>query len=140
MSEQRVAAVTRQDAEALVAALNARDFEAIEELRAWDPALEFRSALAVADGETYRGIEGIRRWAENADATWASFRVELADFRVASGERVVVVYHVTGRALASGVPLDTFTSQVWTMREGRIQHIDSYTHPAEALEASGLPE
>ncbi len=41
---------------------------------------------------------------------------------------------------AGGVPLNTRTSQVWTIRQGKIRTIDSYTDPREALEAVGLWE
>ncbi len=140
MSGRQARQVTQEDADALVRALNARDFEAVQELWYWDPEVEFRSALATAEGEAYRGIDGLRTWAENADATWEDFRIEVVDFRRALDDQFVTVFHVTGRARASGVPLDTRTAQVWTFREGRAWRNESYTDPREAFRTAGLAE
>lgn len=139
MSQQN-APLTREHVEALVRALNARDFGAITELPFWDPAVRFRSVIGAAEGDTYVGIEGIRSWAKNSDATWENFRVRLVDFRAASEDRFVVLYHATGVARTSGVPLDTHTAQVWTLREGKVVRNESYSDPREALEAVGLSE
>jgi hypothetical protein len=49
-------------------ALNAREFESLTELL--DPAVEFRSVLGAAEGEAgYTGIDGLRQWAEEVDAS-----------------------------------------------------------------------
>ena len=53
---------------------------------------------------------------------------------------MLVVYQATGRARASGMPLHTQTAQVWTFRNGKLWHNQSYTDPREALEAAGLEE
>jgi ketosteroid isomerase-like protein len=138
MAEGSAQQLTRDDAETLVAALNARDFAAIEALPSWNPEVEFRSALGTAEGEVYRGVAGLRRWAQAADETWADFRITLADFRKVSDEHFVVVYHLTGRARVSGIPLDTQTAQVWTVRNGKVWRNVAYTDPREAFAAVGL--
>lgn len=140
MPQENVKRVTRDDAEILVAALNARDFAALEAMPLWHPQSEFHSALAAADGAVYRGISGLREWAEAVDETWADFRLALVDFRAVSRDEFFVVYHVTGCARASGVPLDTQTAQVWTVRDGKLRRNVSFTDPREALEAVGLAE
>lgn len=134
------AKITRADAEDLVAALNARDFEAVEAAPLWHQQAQFHSALATAEGEIYVGINGLRKWAEAVDETWDDYRLILVDFREVSPEEVVVVYHVTGRARASGVPLETHTAQVWTVRDGKIWRNLSFTDPREAFRVAGLPE
>lgn len=61
--------------EAVIDALNARDFRTLADLL--DPDVEFRSVIAQAEGETaYGGIQGIRKWAENIDATWEGVRTD----------------------------------------------------------------
>ncbi len=140
MSQENVKKVTRDDAEILVAALNARDFAAIEAIPIWHPQVEFHSALAAAEGDVYRGICGLRQWAEAVDETWADFRLVIVDFRAVSHDEFVVMYQITGCARASGVPLDTQTAQVWSVRDGKLWRNVSYTDPREALEAVGLRE
>ena len=38
----------------------------------------------------------------------------------------------------SGVPVELNSTQVWTVRDGKVTRIDNYTERAEALEAAGL--
>lgn len=118
-------------------ALNRRDFDAIADLP-FDPEGEFRSAFAVAEGEVYIGVDGLRKWAENVDATWEDFHVELIEFHEVDEHRAVLVFHNTGRAKASGIPLDMRTSQVWTWRDGKVWRNDSFTDPDEAFRVVGL--
>jgi ketosteroid isomerase-like protein len=55
----------------------------------------------------------------------------IVDFRAVSHDEFVVVYHLTGTARASGVPLDTQTAQVWTVRDGKVWRNVAYIaeHP-----------
>jgi len=64
----------------------------------------------------------------------------IVDFRAVSQHEFVVAYHVTGRARGSGVPLDTRTGQVWSVRDGKVWRNVAYTDPREAFEAVGLRE
>jgi ketosteroid isomerase-like protein len=74
------------------------------------------------------------------DAIWDAFRLELSELHEADESRTVTVYRVTGRAKASGVPLDACVALVWTWQRGKVCDIVSYTNPADALEAVGLRE
>ena len=130
----------REHAEALVRAINARDFEAIARLPLLHPEFEFHSALSAAEGRYHVGVAGLREWAQSMDSVWAEFRIELADLRELEDGRVLVIFRATGRARGSGMPLHTQTAQVWTWRDGKLGHIQSYTDPREALEAVGLRE
>jgi ketosteroid isomerase-like protein len=129
----------RSRIEALADALNARDFEAVGRAPL-EPELEWRSVLAASEGGSYRGVEGLRQWSENVDAIWDAFRLELSELHEADESRTVTVYRTTGRAKASGVPLDARVALVWTWRRGKVCGIVSYTNPDEALEAAGLRE
>ena len=131
----------RAHADALIRALNARDFDAIAGSEYFDEdRSEFRSAIATSEGEVYRGIDGLRHWAANVDETWDDFRIEIVDLQRADPDRTLPVLHATGRAKASGVPLDLQTAQVWTWDErGVMIRNDSFTDPREAYEAAGVP-
>ena len=61
---------SREGFEAVLGALNARDFDALADLLG--PAVEFNSVVAAAEGAgAYRGIDGLRKWAEEVDAVSA---------------------------------------------------------------------
>jgi ketosteroid isomerase-like protein len=129
----------RKQLEATLAALNARDFDSLTELL--DPAVEFRSILGAAEGEAaYRGIDGLRKWAEEVDAVWEDWHQEVVDYREVGESQAVAVFRATGRARGSGVPLDTCTGNVLTWRHGKGWRNEAYSDPREALEAVGLRE
>jgi ketosteroid isomerase-like protein len=138
MSDGNALQDKRKHAEAVVDATVRRDFEALAELV--DPEMEFRSVLADVEGLTYKGIDGMRRWAEDTDATWDDWQAEIVEFREVGDDRTVVVSRVTGKAKASGVPLDVRLGQVWTWRDGKPWRNDSWTDPNKAFEAAGLGE
>ena len=127
----------RRHVQAVIDALNARDFEALHELP-FDDEMEYRSAFAVAEGTTYRGVEGLRKWAADVDATWDRLRAEIVEFHGAGDNQAVVIIRLTGIARASGVPLDVRIGQVWTWREGRMLSNVVYTDPNEAFRVAGL--
>ena len=130
----------RQHGEALIAALNARDFDAIVASPFFDDEhAEFRSVIAMSEGEVYRGVQGLRDWAANVDDTWDDFRVEIVAHHDIDPDRSLVVLNATGQAKVSGVPLDLQTAQIWTWRDGVMVENDSFTDPREAFEAAGLP-
>src|SRR6478672_3111968 len=119
MSQETFPQDRRAQVEAFVAALDARDFDALAAMPR-HPDLEFRSAFAVAEGGVYRGFEGFREWAANVDAVFEDFRSQLVDFRAADDERAVVIVKNTAKARASGVTLDERSGQVWTWRDGLV--------------------
>jgi ketosteroid isomerase-like protein len=123
----------RQQVEISTEALNAWNFEALADI--FHPELEHHSVFAAIEGEIYRGIEGQRRRWENVHATWDDFRIAVAEIHNMDNESAVVVLHLTGKAKASGAPLDTLLGQAWTWRDGKVWRIVTYTDPREALEA-----
>jgi ketosteroid isomerase-like protein len=128
----------RKDVEDTWDAINARDFETLAELL--HSQGEFRSVIAASEGEVYYGIDGLRKWAGNVDATWANFHTELVEFHDAGEDKAVVISRVTGQARQSGVPLDVSMGQVITWRDGKPWLNEAFTDPRKALEASGLQE
>jgi ketosteroid isomerase-like protein len=55
-----------------------------------------------------------------------------------AGDQVVIIAEWRGRGKASGVYTTWRYGAVWTVRDGKVTSIVSYTDPAEALEAVGL--
>jgi ketosteroid isomerase-like protein len=126
--------------QALVEAVNTRDFEALAEFP-FDPEFEFRSALAAVEGEVYTGgVQGLRKWVETIDEALDDFHAEVVEFHEVGEEQALVVFGVVGTAKASGFPLDVRLAQVWTWRNGKLWRNDVYADPREAFEAVGLSE
>jgi ketosteroid isomerase-like protein len=57
-----------------------------------------------------------------------------------AGDQVVVIAEWRGRGKASGVFTKWPYGAVWTLRDDKVISIDSYTDPADALEAVGLSQ
>jgi ketosteroid isomerase-like protein len=130
----------REQAEAAIAALNARDFEAIGDMP-FHPDLELRSDLiALEGGATYHGIQGVRQWAPDVDSIFDGLHIELIDFQDVDPERAILIVRVTGLARTSGVPVDERRAQIWTWRNGKMWRNDAFADPREAFKAAGLSE
>jgi ketosteroid isomerase-like protein len=117
----------------IVEQLNARDPEGLAALL--HPEFEFFSLLASVDGTSYRGVDGLRSYFAEIEETWEDTRFEL-DQVDDLGEVSLIVMHVSGRARASGVPLDERTAQVWRWREGKLWRNVVYLDAAEARAAA----
>jgi ketosteroid isomerase-like protein len=118
----------------VIDALNARDLEGLEELPL-HPEFEFHSLFSEFEGTSLVGFDGLRRWVDDVDAIWDDLRVAVEEVRTAGDDRAAVAIHLTGRAKASGVPLDQHTGQVWTMRDGLIDRTVGYASADEAFAA-----
>ena len=57
-----------------------------------------------------------------------------------AGDQVVVVGDWQGRGKASGVVSNWRHGAVWTLRDGKVISLVTYSDPAEALKAVGLQE
>jgi ketosteroid isomerase-like protein len=55
-----------------------------------------------------------------------------------AGDSVVAVLRQRGRSKAAEMLVDMRFAQVWTFRDGELTRINTYSDPAEALEAVGL--
>ena len=131
--------ITREQAEAFIDALNRRDFEALAGLPL-DPEFEFASVITRSEGPSHVGLAGLREWAASMDSVWADHHVQVTDLHPTKDGRRLVTFRVTGRARGSGMPLDAETAQVWTTRDGKLWHSESFTSVKEALAAAGIAE
>jgi ketosteroid isomerase-like protein len=105
-----------------------------------DPDVEFRSAIiGGAEGNIFRGHEGVREWIAESDATFAELRLEPEEWRDL-GDNVLLIGRLRARGRESGVEIDSAIAWLSTVRGGRVVHSVGYLNPQEALEAAGLRE
>jgi ketosteroid isomerase-like protein len=67
-----------------------------------------------------------------------AFGVEPKEIRDLGAGTVLVHMRVTGRGIASGVPIDLDYVQLWTIREGLVARVDKYDSVADALADCGV--
>jgi ketosteroid isomerase-like protein len=90
-------------------------------------------------GQTYRGVERIRQLSANILETWEDYRFEteqIVDLR----EHVLVLAHVSGRGVGSGVPIDQRLAILCAFEGENAVWAKSFSSEREALEAAGLRE
>lgn len=105
-----------------------------------DPEIVVDATQNVFNPATYVGIDGVRQMLTGMDETWEEMRVEPNEF-IDTGDRVVVIGTLVGKGKGSGVEVERFNGQVWTLREGLVVRLEvGFTDRASVLEAVGLSE
>ena len=105
-----------------------------------DPELEWHSAIVGgAEGNTYWGHEGFRRWFADSFESFEELSNEWSEFRDL-GDRVLVFGRVRARGRESGVEVDSPMGWVFTIRRGKAVKAEGFLNRAKALEAAGLSE
>jgi ketosteroid isomerase-like protein len=104
-----------------------------------DPEIEWVEDPTRADGQTYRGHQGVRdsftRWLENFE----QYRVEVEKI-TDLGDRALVQAVEHGRGSASAADVSARIFVVVTFRDGKILRYQEFYDEAKALEAVRLSE
>jgi ketosteroid isomerase-like protein len=133
MSQENVEVLRRG-----VEAFNDVDLDAMRDLITED--FEFIPYLAaLVETTTYRGLDGLRKYGEDAEEAWENIQVRVDEIRDL-GDRAVTFGEIRGRGRGSG--LDTQVPLAWVVdfTEGKMRRLQSYGDTREALEAAGLRE
>jgi ketosteroid isomerase-like protein len=103
-----------------------------------DPDVEFLpiTAIVAAEGEPYRGHDGISRYVADVGRVWEELTVEPVEFHRTGDDTVVTI----GRVYAWGVGrvIDAPAGWVWRLRDGKLVEGRVYENQREALAAAGL--
>src|SRR5215211_1865104 len=100
------------------------------------PDVEGRVAPELSpEPDTYRGLEGVRRWFAGFEGSIDDVRIEPADF-VEDGERVLVPISLKGRGAGSGIEVTQEAVQAWSFRDGKVARVDGYPDMESAREGS----
>jgi ketosteroid isomerase-like protein len=119
-------------------AFNRRDLDGFSEVATAD--FEFVPALlAMVEGGSIRGREGLEEFFESIPNTWDEFRTLAEDFRDL-GDQVLALGRAEARGRGSGVELDAPMGLLLDFRAERISRARAYLDHGEALRAAGLTE
>jgi ketosteroid isomerase-like protein len=104
-----------------------------------DPEIEFH-IRAGPDEAVHHGVDAMGyAWREWLGA-WDEFKTEAREF-IDLGDDVLVLAEFRGRGKASGMPIEAMAGAgLFSLRDGKVVRLGTYTDPAEALEAAGLSE
>ena len=92
-----------------------------------------------AEPTTYPGVDGLREAWLDWLTPWATYRTDIQDV-IACDERVLVLVLDFGRREGTTDEIKLFGAAVWTVRDGKIAHVQFYPDRNEALKAVGLEE
>ena len=116
--------------------LEERGVEGMLPLFAEDFELTTPPAL-VAEPDTYRGPEGIRRYFDSFYDAMEDVHFEPTGFHEVD-DRVVVEFTLTARGRTTGIVAEQRAVQVWELRDGQAVRLEVYSGLDEALEAARL--
>jgi ketosteroid isomerase-like protein len=108
----------------------------------FDPDVEYSRIGAETPALEGRwvGLDEMRSAMSEYLRAMSDLRIEAERLIDLGGERVLVLSRHTARGKQSGVPIEHQLGDVFTLRDGKIVHFDSYWSRDEALEAVGLLE
>ena len=111
------------------------DFETA--FAAHDPHTEWQTAMDEPDRQTYRGIEGLRRFVSAIGESWTDRFDEAMTFKefIDLGDWVVVPWTARLRGKGSGIEVAVEETYAVRVSGGRIVRVEEYRSKAEAIEA-----
>jgi ketosteroid isomerase-like protein len=131
--------MSRENVELVKRCLAARgDGTYLDAAALFDPDLTVDLSVR-PDGRVYHGrreaLEAMRACVER----WDDYQYEAESFFDVE-DRVVVFFREVGRGKGSGAAAQLVGATVWTIRDGRVIHTQTYTDRRRALDAVGLRE
>jgi ketosteroid isomerase-like protein len=109
---------------------------AFDQAARWlDPEIEWDTTnVQVPDPAVYRGFDELLEFLRTWDETWESLETEPLEY-LEVGEQVISVLRQTGKGKLSGVGVEQYLAQVWTLRAGKLLRMVMYPSREAALEA-----
>jgi ketosteroid isomerase-like protein len=97
--------------------------------------------MAILEGTTYHGHEGIRQWIDDVKRDWAAFEARPEQFRDVGNDQVLVLGAWRARGRRGDVVLD-LPQAAWLVQvsEGKVLRMQTFTERKKALKAAGLSE
>jgi ketosteroid isomerase-like protein len=110
-------------------------------LESHHPDTEWRSASDEPNAQTYRGHEGIRRFAAEISEAWAGRFNDTMSFEdfIDLGDWVVVPWTARLRGRISGIEVEVNETYAVRVEDGLIVRVDEYRTRDEAIDAVAPP-
>jgi uncharacterized protein len=105
----------------------------------WHADSEYVNSANDPDPMVHRGLDAVREQFKRWVDIYPDLNVEPVEL-LDNGDRVFAWTHWTGRAAASGAPVEMHMAQVWTVEGGKIRRGEEYFDRGEALAAAGLSQ
>jgi ketosteroid isomerase-like protein len=107
-----------------------------------DPEIEWRGPREFPDlAEPHYGYEGVARYGAKIGEVLDDYQMVPERFIDAGDDRVLVFSREGGRGKGSGAEVQShLTAHLWTLKDGKVTHMQSYWERADALDAVGLTE
>ena len=115
---------------ALVEAASRHDIETVEAFASDE--LEFTSTFAASEGRAFGGPTAIRDYFAAIDEAFDDVAIDVEKVVAVEGPRVLIDVRVRGRGRGSGITVDHLYGQIYTIRDGLIVKLVSYSDPEEA--------
>jgi ketosteroid isomerase-like protein len=101
-----------------------------------DPAIEFHIRSG-PDDAVHHGVEAMGRAWRDWLGAWEDFKTECPEF-IDAGDEVLVLATFRGRGRASGLPIEGMPgAALFSLRDGKVVRLGTYTDPAEARQELG---
>ena len=102
----------------LIAAVNEQDLTRVHSLL--DPSFVIHYDVSLPFGGSYDGVEGFFTVLTKLVASMTDLKTEQLNFMEdANGEQYTLIINLTANSRASGRPIATQVSEVWTVRDGK---------------------
>jgi ketosteroid isomerase-like protein len=122
-------------AKRIYASINRRDLDGF--LAQIDPDVEFTSLIAEAEGQTYRGHDGVREWWDRVVGSLEGLQLEPEEIRDFNNRGLI---KVRATAEVEGVEVTQTMWQAYHLRDGVPVWWGFFRTEAEALDTTGLRE
>jgi ketosteroid isomerase-like protein len=104
------------------------------------PEIEFVIPDGPAPGR-WTGLAGLAKAARDQLDTWQDYRIDVDEYRELDADRVLVLYHRSGRGKASGLDIGQLQSRgasLFHVRDGKVTRLVFYLDHRCALADLGL--
>ena len=107
----------------------------------WDPDIEWDLTRfdEAPPGIVARGVEEVMGLIVAWMATWRAYEVTPESIEPAGEGRVLVLVRRRARTRGADAPADRLAAQLWTLRDGRVRQIRSFSDVAEARRVASSP-
>jgi uncharacterized protein len=103
------------------------------------PDVEWQDTAAI-DTSAVTGKDGVRAFFESVMEAWDEIRRDPEEIIDLGDDRVLVLFHTTGRGKGSGIEVDGKGADLLTIRGGLLMRWVAFADRSQALEAAGLRE